>query len=118
MSYSMQIETFLNMLKEAESEYNHAAEQVELENKRTSDYLHKLELEDMPYNERAKLSTKLKACRKRRRKNKDVFEELEPVVQFVQTNQPIIKKLEQTLGAVRKQEKYHENRQYFPRTDA
>lgn len=89
---------------------------METENKKTQDYLHKIELENLNYKERAKLSTKLMENRKLRRKYKDEYEELSPLSNFVAENKVFIRKLEQLLGEVRKVEKYHTNRQYFSKT--
>ncbi len=89
---------------------------METENKKTQDYLHKIELENLNYKERAKLSTKLMENRKLRRKYKDEYEELLPLSNFVAENKVFIRKLEQLLGEVRKVEKYHTNRQYFSKT--
>lgn len=113
---STKIADFLSFLRMIETEYNNACEAQVQEDKKTSDYLHKLELDDLSYSERAKVATQLKNNRKQRREFKDVCEELAPIVTFVQENKSILNKLEQTLGAVRKVEKYHSNRTYISRT--
>ncbi len=81
----------------------------------TQDILHCLELESLGYHDRARLAAMLSESRKVRRKYKDAMEELAPVIQFIDQNKKIINTLEQLLGAVRKQEKYHENRSYHPK---
>lgn len=112
---SIIIENFLNMLRRSDGIALSSCSLMENENKRTQDYLHKIELDNLNYKERAKLSTKLMENRKLRRKYKDEFEENLPISEFVEANRQFIKKLEQLLGEIRKVEKYHENRQYYPR---
>ena len=46
---------------------------------------------------------------------KDKVEELTPVFNFVSDNKKVIHNLQKVLSEVRKQEKYHENRNYYPR---
>ena len=113
---STKIADFLAFLRMVETEYNNACAAQVQEDKKTSDYLHKLELDDLNYSERAKVATQLKNNRKQRREYKDVCEELAPIVTFLQENKAFLNKLEQTLGAVRKVEKYHANRTYISRT--
>lgn len=114
---SIVIETFLNLLREADKTTTSSYDLMETENKKTQDYLHKLELGNLNYKERAKLSTKLMENRQLRRKYKDEYEENLPISEFVGANKQFVKKLEQLLGEIRKVEKYHENRQYYPRID-
>ena len=49
----------------------------------TQDYLHSLELDDLRYEERNKVATKLAINRKDRRYFKDRVEEYEPIVKFL-----------------------------------
>ena len=93
-------------------------EVIETENKRTQDLLHAIEFE--PHAEaRSKTATKLKASRKTRRESKDIAEELEPIIDYlsVPANRKAMDQLSQVLGRVRKAEKYHTNRRYFPRVE-
>ena len=46
------------------------------------DLLHKLEIENLTRDERAKLAAELRDCRRLRRKYKDVVEELEPIAGY------------------------------------
>ena len=50
---------------------------------RDRDLLHKLEIENLTRDERAKLATELRDCRRLRRKYKDVVEELEPIAGYL-----------------------------------
>lgn len=112
---SQYIELFLNFIRKAGSEYEWHKEKEKEQDSLTQDILHCLELEEMGYHERARLGKYLSDVRKERRKHKDALEELEPVIQFIDGNRKAIKAMEQMLGAVRKQEKYHENRSYHPK---
>lgn len=115
---SDEIKRFLDFIREAEPRYKFAREAVETENKRTQDFLHAIEFEPHA-EERSKIATKMRASRIERRENKDIVEELEPIIEFmsVQSNKRAIDQLAQLLGKVRKVEKYHENRTYYPRVE-
>ena len=112
---SQYIELFLDFLRNARSEYAWAKEKEAEQSALTQDILHCLELEQLGYHERARLGTMLSEVRRERRKYKDAMEELEPVIQFLDENKKTVNAMEQLLGAVRKQEKYHENRSYHPK---
>ena len=112
------IKRFLDFVSSSEDRYKFEMEVIETENKRTQDLLHAIEFE--PHAEaRSKTATKLKASRKLRRESKDIAEELEPIVAFLEVpaNRKVINQLGQVLGQVRKAEKYHTNRRYFPRVE-
>lgn len=115
ISKSQYIELFLGFLKKAGSEYEWSAKKEKEQESLTQDILHCLELEEMGYHERARLGKYLSEVRKERRKHKDAVEELGPIVQFMHENRKAINAMEQLLGAVRKQEKYHGNRRYHPK---
>ena len=72
------------------------------------DLLHKLEIENLTRDERAKLAAELRDCRRLRRKYKDVVEELEPIAGYYGTAARFV-------GELRKVENYHQNRHYVPR---
>lgn len=112
------IKRFLDFVSNSETRYKFEQEIIETENKRTQDLLHAIEFEPHA-EERSKTATKLKASRKLRRESKDIAEELEPIIDFlsVPANRKAIDQLSQTLGRVRKAEKYHSNRSYFPRVE-
>lgn len=114
-SKSGYIEDFLSFLKTASAEYHWCMEKEREQEDLTQDILHCLELEELSYHERGKISGYLSEARKERRRYKDSVEELAPVVEFVTENKKFLNILEQTLGAVRKKEKYHQNRSYRPR---
>ena len=105
-------------MRTACSSCSSAGDSQHIEDLKTSDILHKLELENLNYKERAKLATQLATIRKDRRKYKDEYDEYEEyidIVNFAKENEKLIHQLEQLLGSVRKIEKYHSERQYVPR---
>lgn len=112
---SQYIELFLGFLRDAGAEYVWAQEKEVEQDALTQDILHCLELENLGYHERARLGTMLSKVRRERRKYKDAVEELQPVMQFLCENRKTVNMMEQLLGAVRKQEKYHDNRNYHPK---
>lgn len=112
---SKHIEDFLNFMKYAQQEYEWSIQKEKEQEELTQDLLHCLELEDLGYHERARVAKYLKETRQERRQHKDSVEELAAVTEFAKANKKFLNELEQILGAVRKQEKYHANRSYRPR---
>lgn len=131
MKTSKNIENFLNFYDAVKREYDIASEMVSQCDKLTQDLLHRLELESLSTNEKNKIATQLKYCRKDRRYWKDIVEEVESFVTMfnqteasqadnkkkaeVEANRRFINMLRETLGKTRKQESYHANRSYKPR---
>ena len=131
MKTSKNIENFLNFYDAVKREYDIASEMVNQCDKLTQDLLHRLELESLSTNEKNKIATQLKYCRKDRRYWKDIVEEVESFVTMfnqteasqadnkkkaeVEANRRFINMLRETLGKTRKQESYHANRSYKPR---
>lgn len=111
------ISEFLNFVAEAQSQYRFSSEEVNNQDKLTQDYLHSLELDGLKCDERSKIATKLAINRKDRRYYKDRVEELESIVQFFEEpqNKKVLDKMKQVLGATRKVEGYHKDRNYVPR---
>lgn len=119
MKKSEIITQFLNYIDNCQKQYDYAYEKVGIEDKRTGDLLHQLELETTTYNERSKIATQLRISRRDRRYYKDIVEECQPILSFMneQTHRKAINQLKQVLGEVRKVEKYHEGRTYIPRIE-
>lgn len=113
---SAELETFLSLLREVPPTYHAAQAAEQEENDVTQDILHALELEDQIYHQCAYLARDLGRSRQRRRQAKDTRLRLEPIVAWLEANQPAVKSLERLLGDVRKAEKRLENRVYIPRT--
>lgn len=115
MKNSEIISSFLNLIKDAESDYRYAIEAQRVEETKTQDILHMIELDGLNYKERAKLATQLQEIRKVRRKYKDEVEELEEIVRFKREHENFLKLLRDLLGRQRKIEKIHGNRYYVPK---
>lgn len=116
MKRSEIITEFLNLVDQSRNEYVISSQAVEYENKRQQDLLHDIEF-TTNNRERAKLCTKLHKCRISRRVHKDIEEESKIITDFFADPQhgKTIDKMKQMLGALRKIEKYHENRTYTRR---
>ena len=114
---SQQIADFLIFLSGVTEEYKHSQEEVRLLEELTQDYMHKLELQDHTYHERAKIASALRQCRIDRRFRKDRITILDPVVQCLTSDKGklILSQLQQTLGAVRKAKRGTPDRRYIHR---
>lgn len=112
--FSMTISEFCNMVSEAKSDYDWNSSEITRLDKLTQDYLHRLELEDLSYHERAKIATQLAECRKLRRASKDTVEILYPFIEFIDSDKgrQTMNLMKEALGKTRKVEKYMENRTY------
>ena len=114
MKYSECIENFLNFLREAQREYNIAADDEKSANGATQDILHSIELGEHKYHEYARLSKALREVRQERRRAKDIEQQIQPLQEWAAENAKAIKNLEQELGAVRKAERNMQGRHHCP----
>lgn len=73
--FSSVISDFVQMMEEASKDYAWNYEEVNRMDRLTQDYLHKLELDNLDYKERAKVATQLAQCRQARRACKDTVKE-------------------------------------------
>ena len=114
---SQQIADFLNFLSGIMEDYKFSQDKVKQFEELTQDYMHKLELQDNNYHERAKIASALRQCRIDRRFHKDRITVLDPIVQCLTSDKGklILSQLQQTLGAVRKAERSTQDRRYIPR---
>ena len=105
------------LLNDAPKVYDANFELMKEQDALQQDLLHKLEIENLTRDERAKLATELRDCRRLRRKYKDVVEELEPIAEYYGTaaGMQAVKQLSWLVGKLRKVENYHQNRHYVPR---
>ncbi len=117
MQNSKMISDFLSYLTEAQTENNISADTLKYTDDLSQDILHKLELEDLNYSERAKLATKLRDTRRERRSVKDSLAVTDLVVEWIGENRDTIHSLQRLLGDVRKKEKCLTGRIYISRTD-
>ena len=114
---SQKISDFLKFLSQATSDYSFSKQEVGRLEQLTQDYLHKLELQDSNYHDRARIAAALRRCRVERRIHKDRLSVLEPVVQCMTTDRGkmMVSQLQQMLGDVRKEERATKDRRYVPR---
>ena len=112
--FSVYISNFCDMVAEAKLDYEWNNEEVNRLDRLTQDYLHRLELDGLSYNERAKVATQLVRCRKLRRISKDTVEILEPFVEFIETDKgkQLLNLMKETLGKTRKVEERMKTRTY------
>lgn len=115
--YSNVISAMCAAMDDAVKDYAWSKSEVARMDRLTQDYLHKLELEDLDYKERAKLATQLSKCRQMRRAHKDTAEILEPLVTYLDTEKgkQLNNLLREVLGKTRRVEERMENRVYYPR---
>ena len=115
--FSPHISEFCKLMENAQKDYAWNYEQVGRLDRLTQDYLHKLELENLDYRERAKVATALANCRRQRRACKDTVEVLEPLVQFLESDKGknLFNLVREVLGKTRKTEERMETRTYVPR---
>ena len=113
-NFSSVISSFCNMVTEAKDDYKWNYDEVERLDKLTQDYLHKLELENLDYRERAKIATKLSRCRQLRRQSKDTTEILEPFIGFMDSEKgrQMMNLMREVLGKIRKAEDKMTTRKY------
>ena len=112
IKYSEHLSQFLNFLESAKKDYSWYTDELTKQEALTQDYLHQLELEHLNYSERAKIATKLAACRKARREAKDIVTILSHIINYSSVYEKSINQLKETLGKVRKEEKIIETRSY------
>ena len=115
--FSETISGFCKLMDDAQKDYAWNYDEVNRMDRLTQDYLHKLELEDLDYGERAKVATQLACCRKSRREFKDTVEILEPLVQFLDSEKGrnLMNLVREVLGKTRRVEERMETRVYVPR---
>jgi len=115
--FSEAISSFCRLMDDAQKDYAWNYSEVNRMDRLTQDYLHKLELEDLDYGERAKIATQLTRCRQARRACKNMVEALEPLVAFLDSDKGknLLNLMREVLGKTRKVEEKFERRTYVPR---
>ena len=115
--FSPYISEFCRIMEDAQKDYAWNYDEVNRMDRLTQDYLHKLELANLDYKERAKVATQLAHCRQQRRECKDTVEVLEPLVQFLESDKGknLLNLMREALGKTRKVEERLETRTYVPR---
>lgn len=111
---SDEIACILSFLRNVKTIYSNNRELLQMHDRKTSDFNHALELENLNYGERAKLATKQRDNLLERRKCKDILAEYQPIAELLDSKEGtrFLNLLSEALGKVRKQEKQHETRTY------
>lgn len=117
MTDSEHLAAFLNWLRVIQQEYDMALAELDEAENATQDILHRLELGEDGYHNRAKLALALRKARQRRRRGKDKLTILQPVIGWLEAEQKTIKALERLLGEMRRLEKSLTGRSYHPKTE-
>ena len=115
--FSAAVSDFLHMMSEAQEDYTWNSGNIRRMDQLTQDYLHKLELGELDYKERARVATALAKCRKLRRASKDTVEVLEPLMQFLDSEKgrQMTNLMKEALGKTRRVEERMDTRVYYPR---
>lgn len=117
MNTSSQIKQFLDFVRSAETTSRLSDADRTMYDGQIQDILHFLELNEVPYLDRKKLTDLLPDIRRSRRVAKDTMATLAPLVRWMAEHKKAIRDLEQVLGSVRKEEDRQQNRVYSYRTD-
>ena len=117
MNTSSQIKQFLDFIRSVETTSRLSNEDRTMYDGQIQDILHFLELNEVPYLDRKKLTDLLPGIRRSRRVAKDTMATLAPLVRWMAEHKKAIRDLEQVLGSVRKEEDRQQNRVYSYRTD-
>lgn len=115
---SNRVATFLKFFDDAQAAYRFCSDELSKLEKEQNDLLHAIEFNPNGYKERNKLASKLEVVRKDRRFYKDRVEEIKALAEFAKdpANVKAVNMLKQALGQMRKEESYHEKREYWPRS--
>ncbi len=116
---SKQLGDFIGFVKECQEIYQIAYSCVGDEDKRSQDFLHAIEFTDDKYDLHRE-ALKLQESRRERRRNKDLVQMYEPIVQYFQgsSGKKFLEELRQLLGRQRKAEQYVTgHREYRKRID-
>lgn len=114
---SEELSSILSFLRNVNTIYSQNRDKLTIYDRKTSDFNHALELDNLNYSERAKLATKQRNNLIERRKCKDIIYEYQPLAELLESKEGarFLNLLNEALGKVRKQEKVHENRFYRKR---
>lgn len=112
--FSSYISDFCYMIDQARQDFVWNQEEISRLDKLTQDYLHKLELENPDYRERAKIATQLAKCRRLRRESKDTVETLSPLINYLDSDRgrQATNLLKEVLGKTRRVEENMKTRTY------
>jgi hypothetical protein len=116
-SFSEEISNVCKLIDNAQKDYQWNKEKLTEADGLTQDYLHSLELDNLKYEDRAKLATKLAKVRRERREYKDTIQVLEPLIMYLETDKgrQLSNLLKEALGKTRKVEEKMKTRKYCRR---
>ena len=108
------VKDFNSWINTVEKDYQFYFNEVSKLDNLTNDILHRLELEQLSYSERAKLATKLSNTRRERRYYKDLVQQLQPVIDYLQDQQSrkVIMNFSTVLGKLKDVESVQQHRTY------
>ncbi|MCD8090526.1 MAG: hypothetical protein LUD81_07910 [Clostridiales bacterium] len=115
-SFSEEIESFLNFLKEAQIKYGEAIAAESEADAATQDILHSLEIYEHTCEEFTKISQGLGKVRNDRRNAKDVKEQLKYIYNWMDEHKKALRALEKVLSNIKDYEKAIKTRTYTART--
>ena len=112
---SQQLKEFLDFLQQLIGDYQYHLEAMKVEDKRSQDLLHEIELG--PSKNKDRVATKLRKSRKARRVHKDYVEIHQALYDFItsQRGKDCKHDLEAILGTLRREERRKINRIYIPK---
>lgn len=105
---------FLSAVERFRKDYKTANEDLSVANDELCDHEHRLELEDLDYQKKARIAGDLSETLRKRRAAKDAIEALKPICEFYADprNKPFFDALRNILGDMRKIEKWNKERYY------
>ena len=112
---SENVSDFANFVRETRQLYENHVKMLEYYDKCSQDLLHQLELGDSAT--RGKTTTQLVRVRKLRRESKDFVDNFAPMIALMDTTEGkyFLRRLNESLGEMRKVERAHQNRIYIPK---
>ena len=105
----------ISLLYDYKKQYNYAMSCIDVLEQLTQDLLHKLELDRLSYNEKAKLAVKLSKVRKDRRHYKNMIEIYGPLVDLENKQGLTVARVADTLAKSRAAYEKLSKRTYSPR---
>lgn len=111
------IESFLGIIKTAREQLEYCHNRFTEADRRRVDIEHNIELEYENCYQTFLIARQMKKTLIERRDYKDLYNLLQIIVQFADSNQGLIEKTEKLLFQIQKNEALRQNRIYVPRTD-
>lgn len=112
MKESEVIRQFLGMLEDSKRKYKEAEETVRLQEKKETDYMHKIEFAKDKA-ERNRVATEFQRSRRARREAKDQMLRVEKITRFAESNSITIKRMEGLLREQIRAEEYLDGERHY-----